>query len=679
MSYTASRHTQGSSVSSKLDRGRYLDLCKEIWEHNRLYFVENAPIITDQEFDRLYAQLEAIEKEHDDWIYPGSPTQRLGDVVTGGFPAIAHITPMLSLANTYSPQEIKEYFERMERMLQARDILYETEYKMDGIAISVLYVNGVFERALTRGDGIQGEEVTNNIRTIKSLPLHLCGKYPDVLEARGEVFMPKKVFHALNDECLKAGKIPFANPRNAAGGSLKLLDPKLVAQRKLAISFYGIAENSSAETKTQYEALEFLKQLGLPIVGEYLLCETFDEVIKFAREVEKKRSTLPYEIDGIVIKVNDLAAQKKLGITGKNYRWAVAYKFAAERAETFVREITVQVGRTGVLTPVAELDPVLVAGSTIARATLHNEDEVKRKDIRVGDYVFIEKGGDVIPKVVEVNKARRQAPTHPWKMPSKCPVCDTEVVRSQKEVAVRCPNKMRCPAQGLKRLIHFAGKGGADIEHLGEKVIMQLVEKGFVSRISDIYTLVPEQLTLLKNFKEKSIHNLLTSIEKSKDIPLDRLIMALGIPHVGAETAELLANRTGSLEALAHLTEAELLTMHGIGPKVAESLLTFFADPEHQEEIARLLERGVKPRVKQVHRFENHPFSGKTFVLTGALKNFTRDSASALIKERGGKISASVSKSTDYLLAGGDPGSKYEKAQKLGVTLLTEEEFLTLL
>lgn len=657
----------------------YHELCDTIWEHNRRYYTENAPLISDHEFDRLLAQLISIEKRHPEWVFAGSPTQRVGEAIVGGFPVVPHTTPMLSLANTYSPEEIIDFFERMERMLQTKKILYETEYKMDGIAISVRYEAGILVRAVTRGDGMQGEEITANIRTIQSLPLRLRGEYPQILEARGEVFMSKKSFQTLNQTCEKEGRPPFANPRNAAGGSLKLLDPKLVAQRKLAISFYGIAANSSEGIKTQYESLELLKRLGLPIVGEYALCETSDAVLKFAREVEKKRSTLPYEIDGIVIKVNDLAAQKKLGVTGKNYRWAVAYKFAAERAETLIREITVQVGRTGVLTPVAELDPVLVAGSTIARATLHNEDEVKRKDIRVGDYVFIEKGGDVIPKVVEVNFARRSTHTHPWKMPSTCPVCGADVVRSEKEVAVRCPNKMGCPAQGLKRLIHFAGKGGADIEHLGEKVITQLVEKGFVSRISDIYTLIPEQLALLKNFKEKSIHNLLASIEKSKDIPLDRLIMALGIAHVGAETAELLANRTGTLEALAHLTEAELLNMHGIGPKVAESLLTFFADPEHQEEIARLLELGIRPRVKQVRGFENHPFSGKTFVLTGALKNFTRDGASALIKERGGKVSASVSKSTHYLLAGDDPGSKYEKAQKLGVTLLSEEEFLSLL
>jgi len=654
----------------------YQKLCDEIWEHNWHYYVENAPKISDYQFDKLIERLIEIEEAHSEWVFPGSPTQRVGEMVSGGFPVVKHAHPMLSLANSYSADEVNDFLARMERLLHTRSITYETELKMDGIAISVRYEEGILVRAVTRGNGEEGEEITSNIRTIQSLPLKLRGKYPHVLEARGEVFMSKSAFAALNRQREEEGRPLFANPRNAAGGSLKLLDPKEVVKRQLGISFYAIAEMAQGP-KNQYDALKLLQKLGLPVAGEFKRCHSFEEIWKFAEKVEQKRPTLPFEIDGIVIKVDDLAAQKKLGVTGKNYRWAVAYKFAPERAETVIREITVQVGRTGVLTPVAELEPVFVSGSTIARATLHNEDEVKRKDIRVSDHVFIEKGGDVIPKVVEVNKAKRPAHTHPWKMPSTCPVCGTKVVRSEEKVAVRCPNQAGCPAQGLKRILFFTSKSGMDIDHLGEKVVTQLVELGFVKRLSDIYTLTPEQLFQLKNFKEKSVLNVLESLEKSKNVTLGRLIMALGIKFVGAETADLLAARAGNLENVALMTEEELLDIEGIGPKVAESVVTFFADPDNQEEIARLFEYGVTPRVQEVKGFKEHPFQGKTFVLTGGLEHYTRDHAASLIRERGGKVTGSVSKSTSYVLVGSDPGSKYEKAKKFGIPILSEEEFIS--
>jgi DNA ligase (NAD+) len=657
----------------------YQQLCEEIWQHNWHYYVENAPVISDREFDVLLDRLIKMEKEHPEWVFPGSPTQRVGEMVSGGFPVVEHSVPMLSLANSYSREEVQEFLERMERLLHQKTITYEAELKMDGIAISIRYEDGILVRAVTRGDGMHGDDVTSNIRTIYSLPLKLRGNFPKILEARGEVFIPKKIFEALNRNQAKEGKPLFANPRNAAGGSLKLLDPKLVSKRKLAISFYGIAEISDYAIKSQSESLDLLKKFGLPVIGEHALCHTFEEILFFAHKIEKQRKNLPFEIDGIVIKVNDLAAQKKLGMTGKNVRWAIAYKFAADREETIIRDITVQVGRTGVLTPVAELEPVLVAGSTISRATLHNEDEVARKDIRVGDYVFIEKGGDVIPKVVQVNVAKRPHHARPWKMPEHCPVCGSKVVKDLSEVAKRCPNKTGCSAQGLKRLIFFVGKSGMDIDHMGEKLIAQLVNKGFVSRISDIYTLTEKHLSQLEHFKEKSIQNVLNSIEKSKDVSLDRFVMALGIAHVGSETAELLTNRAGNLENLALMTEEELLQINGIGPKVAKSIVTFFSDPENQEEIARLLENGIRPRIKKIKAFKEHPFQGKTLVLTGALQNYTRDGAAALIKERGGKVAGSVSKSTDYVLVGEEPGSKFEKAQKLGIRILTEQEFVSLL
>ena len=653
----------------------YRDLCKKIWEHNRHYFVENAPVISDHEFDKLFAKLVQIEKEHPKLIFVGSPTQRVGEMPVGGFPVVSHTIPMLSIANTYSADELKEFLERIWRMLNKKDVLMEAELKMDGIAISVRYEKGVLVRAVTRGNGREGDEITANIRTIQSLPLQLKSPYPPVLEARGEVFMPKKVFEALNRKQMAKKKPIFANPRNAAGGSLKLLDPKEVTKRFLSISFYGIAEISTGEIKSQYEALRYLKGLGLPVVGQFILCRDVDEIWKFAEKIEKKRSQLPYEIDGIVIKVDKLNDQKKLGVTGKNYRWAAAYKFAPEQIETKIRKITVQVGRTGVLTPVAELEPTLLAGSTISRATLHNEDEVRRKDIREGDVVTIEKGGDVIPKVVRVNRAKRPLASRPWKMPIHCPVCGTPVERSEGEVRHRCPNQSGCPAQELKRIIFFTGKSGMDIDHLGEKVVLQLIEKGFVRRISDIYRLKPEELFQLKNFKEKAVSNLLVSIERSKKVFLERLIMALGIPYVGFQTAELLAKRGGSLEGVALMTQEDLLEIEGVGPKVAESVVAFFADPENQEEIARLLEYGVTLLSKKRAPFAKHPFNGKTFVLTGTLSSYTREEAGALIKELGGKVASSVSGATNYLLAGEKSGSKLEKAKKLGIKILTEKDF----
>lgn len=652
----------------------YRKLCEKIREHDRLYYLENSPKISDREYDQLFKELETIEKEHPDWIFPGSPTQRVGEALVGGFPVAKHSVPMLSLANSYSDEEVLDFIKRMEKLLHKKEILYEVELKLDGIACSVRYEKGVLVRAVTRGTGFEGDEITNNIRTIQSLPLQLQGDYPEVLEARGEVFMPKEAFERLN----KSSSKQFANPRNAASGSLKLLDPKTVAKRGLAISFYGVAE-SSHDFKSHYDSLHHLRQWGLPVVVQHTQCKNFNEIRNFADKVEKKRLSLPYEIDGIVIKVDDLAAQKKLGVTGKNYRWAIAYKFAAKQEESVIREITVQVGRTGVLTPVAELEPVFVAGSTISRATLHNEDEVKRKDIRIGDHVFIEKGGDVIPKVVSVILQKRPQNSHPWKMPDHCPACGAICMRSAKEVAVRCPNKAGCPAQELQRIIFFAGKGGMDIENLGKKIVMQLVELGLVESISDIYRLTEEELYQLPNFKEKSVHNLLEAIEASKEVALDRFILALGIPFVGTETASLLAQRAGSLEKLFELTEEELLAIEGVGPVVAHSVLNFFAEEGNLEEIDELLAAGVTPKATKVKQFKNHPFSGKSFVLTGSLEHFTRDEASALIRERGGKVSSSVSKKTDYLLLGEEPGSKYEKAQKLGVNILLESDFKKLI
>ncbi len=654
----------------------YLQLSDEIWKHNHRYYIEHAPTISDEEFDHLLKRLEEMEKRHPEWVTSASPTQRVNEALSTGFKTVTHSQPMLSLANSYSKEEVEDFIKRVAKLLENDSLTLTAELKMDGIAVSCLFEEGVFIRGLTRGDGKRGDDITPNLRTIRSLPLKLHGKkLPTTLEARGEVFMPKAVFQKLNQERQEKGEPLWANPRNAAAGSLKLLDPSLAAGRGLSVVFYACVESGEVPLEWQHDVHHYLSKVGLPTLTETATCHSVDDIWDFVNRIEKKRESLPYEIDGVVLKVDSLKDQKRLGTTGKSPRWAIAYKFQAEQATTEILGITVQVGRTGVLTPVAELKPVFLAGSTISRATLHNEEEVQRKDIRIGDSVVIEKGGDVIPKVDHVVVDLRPADSTPWKMPKKCPVCGTPVVKAEHEVALRCPNKRGCPAQKLRRLIYFASKQGLDIEHLGEKVVEQLVQKGFVTNPSDFYSLEASSLLELEGFKEKSVENLLNSIEASKKATLPEFIMALGVEHVGKETAELIAGRAGTIEALQELTEEDLLSLYGVGEKVAESVVTYFSDPDNLQELELLYERGLRPEKFVQTQTTDHPFSGKTFVLTGTLHNYTRTSAGALIKERGGKVSSSVSKKTDYLLLGEDPGSKYDKAQSLGVPILTEEEF----
>ncbi len=658
----------------------YDQLCQLIWHHNRLYYVEHAPEISDEEYDLLFKRLEQLENEHPEWITPSSPTQRVNESLTVGFQTVAHRIPMLSLANTYSKEEIEDFIRRIQKLVEKKHFAFTAELKMDGIAISATFKKGVFVRGVTRGDGKRGDDITVNLRTIANLPLQLYGDHiPDVMELRGEVFMPRPMFLQLNEQKLQDGEPLWANPRNAAAGSLKLLDPQEAAARGLSIVFYGVAEESSGTLTHQSQVVPFLRSVGLPVLDYTAYCQTIEEIWQFAEQVRTVRSSLTYDIDGIVIKLDEWKEQKRLGVTGKNPRWAIAYKFAAEQAVTRILDITVQVGRTGVLTPVAELEPVFLAGSTIARATLHNEEEVQRKNIRVGDVVTIEKGGDVIPKVVSVDFSQRPSGSQSWQMPQHCPCCGTLVVRVTGEVAVRCPNEEGCLEQQIRRIQYFAGKNAMDIDHMGEKVVIQLVQKGFVKRPADIYILTEEQVSQLSGFKAKSIHNLLSSIEKSKDVTLERFIMALGIKYVGTGTAELLAARAGDIETLMRMKEEELLQIEGIGDKVAQSVVHYFAQPAHLEEIKRLLVLGVKPQFIQVQVFTEHPFQGKTFVLTGSLEHYTRSAAASLIKERGGKVTDSVSKKTDYIVAGADPGSKLDKGRQLGITILSEDEFRALL
>jgi DNA ligase (NAD+) len=659
-------------------REEYRALIAEVLKHDLHYYAEAKPLISDYAYDQLVKKLEEIEKEHPEWLSRSSPTQRVGGGISKGFKQVEHLVPMLSLANTYSREELEDFVKRVHKLLGKSEVDFCAELKMDGVAVTLRYEQGIFVQALTRGDGRKGDDITENMKTIRSVPLELHGaRLPECMEVRGEVFMPHKVFESLNEEKKEAGEELYANPRNAAAGSLKLLNSKEVALRRLSAVFYGLADELNAPVETQVACHQYLKACGLPAFDEPFRkrCTDVDEILKFADSIEEKRHNLPFDIDGIVVKVDLLKYHDRLGVTGKSPRWAVAYKFAPEQALTRIREITVQVGRTGVLTPVAELEPVFVSGSTISRATLHNQEEVERKDIRVGDWAVIEKGGDVIPKVVEIDKKRRPQSTHIWKMPKICPSCGSPVIHSVDEVAVRCPNVKDCPEQQMRRIIYFASKDAMDIEGLGEKVVEQLFNKRFVSSFSAIYALTAEDLSQLEGFKEKSIQNLLASIDRSRAVSLARFILALGIKYVGEGTAELLAQHAGSIEKLSQMSVEQLKEIQGIGAKIADSLVTYFKELAHVKEIHTLLMMGVTPIAPKTSFRTGHAFSGKIFVLTGALQNYSRDQATALIKECGGKVTGSVSAKTDYVLAGEDPGSKLDKAKALKVKVISERDF----
>lgn len=661
----------------------YLKLISEIQHHDRLYYVEHKPEISDYDYDLLYKKLEAIEKEYPEWKSLTSPTSRVLEKTTRGFLQVVHAVPMLSLDNTYKEEEIAAFINRVHKILEKKQVPFCVELKMDGIAVSVCYEKGILTQALTRGDGQKGDDITANMRVIRSVPLELIGPHiPDKIEIRAEVFMPHAAFQKQNAQKEEEeGEEPWANPRNAAAGSLKLLDPAEVAQRGLAVVFYGFAEGKCEGVFSQHQAHEHLRKWGLPVFSpkHRAVCKSIEEIMQFANKIEKEREYLPFDIDGIVIKVDVLKTWQILGTTGKSPRWAIAYKFAPKQARTRIREITVQVGRTGVLTPVAELEPVFLAGSTISRATLHNEEEVARKDIREGDFVTIEKGGDVIPKVVEVDLTKREEDSYPWKMPSTCPVCGSSVIATKGEVAIRCPNREGCLEQRIRKMMYFVSKDAMDIDHLGEQVVRQLIQKNLIQTSSDLYKLTEKELSVLDGFKEKSIQNLLSSIDASRKVSLARFILALNIRHVGEETAELLARESGSIEQLKKMSKEELLNIQGVGEKVADTVVHFFKDEQNLKEIAALLAAGVLPQTPKKITRTDHVFFGKTFVLTGSLAEFSRDKASDLIKERGGKVTGSVSKKTDYVLVGEDPGSKLEKAKELQIHILSEHQFKELL
>jgi DNA ligase (NAD+) len=642
-------------------------LREEINYHNYQYYVENNPVISDYEYDMLLKKLEALEAQFPDLITPDSPTQRIGDEPLKGFKTVEHTLPMLSLDNAYSHDELREFNERIKKNVD--DVEYICEPKIDGVSIALVYEKHVFARGATRGDGIKGDDITANLRTIHSIPLRLQGSNLENVEVRGEVFFPISAFKKFNKEQEKKGLQVFANPRNAAAGSLRQLDPRIVASRPLDTYLYYLTY-SDKDFKTQEKALEQLRIAGFRINPLIEKVKTIEEAITYCKKLESKRETLDYEIDGVVLKVNSFEQQKQLGSTIKHPRWAIAFKFTAKQATTRLKNIAVQVGRTGTLTPVAILEPVQVGGVTVSRATLHNFDELKRKDIRIGDIVLVERSGDVIPQVVKSITEKRTGDEITRAIPRKCPVCGSDIVRTLDEVAVRCPNN-RCPARLKWRIEYFASRDAMDIDHLGGKTIDKLIEKGLIDSVADVYQLKKEDLLTLEGFKDKSIINLLESIENSKRQGLARLIYALGIRHVGKYAAQLLASHYHSLDELAKTPAEELTQIHGLGEKTAESIATFFATEENIELIHKLKDIGIQ--TKETKK-EGH-LAGKKFVFTGGLQTLSRPDASDLVMKQGGIVSSSIGKDIDYVVVGKDPGSKYEKAKKLGLSIIDENKF----
>ncbi len=648
----------------------------EIRKHDYLYYVQNQPVITDQRYDELFAQLKELEKANPQFITPDSPTQRVSERPIDGFTSVRHSVPMLSMDNTYNAEELKAFDERVRRQLGEADYDYVVELKIDGLAISLRYEAGALVTAATRGDGEVGDDVTANIRTIKAIPLRLLdnGKIPDVLEVRGEVYMPTKSFIELNRLRAEAGEPAFANPRNAAAGSLKLLDARITAARNLSFFAYATGELSEPLAENHFKTLQKFRKLGLPVNPNIKRAKNIDEVVTICLDWTKTQPKLDYHIDGMVIKINRFDQRNSLGATGRAPRWCISYKFPAERAQTIVESIDVQVGKSGILTPVANLSPVQLSGTTVKRASLHNFDELNRLNVGVGDTVIIEKAGEIIPQVIEVKE--KASVSVPFQIPSTCPSCGSKVARDQEGVYIRCQNP-DCIGQLKERLKYFTGRGQMDIEHLGDALIEQLIETGLVKNFADLYKLQKSQLIELERMAEKSADNVIKAIDKSRTRPLWRLVAALGIRHIGSQSAQILAEHFGSLEALISADVQTLEAIDQIGPTMAESVYEYFRNADNQAVLDELLAAGVQP--KQPQRKRSDKLAGKTIVVTGTLTNFTRQKAEEAIRQAGGKASSSVSKKTDFVLAGKEAGSKLDKAQKLGVKVINEKQFLDML
>lgn len=661
---------------------RISELKDLIRKHDYNYYVLSDSKISDYEYDQLYKELIILEKENPEEVTPDSPTQRVGSDITKEFPPVEHSTPMLSLSNSYDEIDLIDFDKRVKNILKTEeDIEYVTELKIDGVSISIVYNNGLLSKAATRGDGYVGEDVTNNVKTIKSVPLSVNSlklKFPPKFEVRGEVFMEIEEFKEFNAKRKNEGLKLFANPRNSSAGTLKLQDPKIVASRPLDVfMYYFISENQNFNT--QYGNLEYLKLLGFKTNLNYKLCSNIKQVLQYCQYWEKQRANLRYEIDGVVVKVNKIEFQKKLGNIAKSPRWAIAYKFKAQSATTKIKGITWQVGRTGAVTPVAELEPVLLAGSTISRATLHNRDEIRRKDIREGDTVIIEKGGDVIPKIVEVDLSKRDTNFLITKFPEKCPECGQDLLYSENEVAIYCVN-VQCPAQIKGQIEHFASRGAMDIEGLGKSLIDQFVDFKFLNSYADIYKLYErrDELISIERLGEKSVDNLLEAIDKSKDKPFEKVLFALGIRYVGAGAAQKLARAFKHIDNLISANKEEIIKVNEIGPSIASSIKLFFSNEKNRLIIDLLSDAGLRFEIEHNEvLLEN--LNGSTFVLTGTLKTFTREEAKSEIEKRGGKVSSSVSSNTDFLIAGENAGSKLSKAIKLNVKIISEDEFITML
>ncbi|MFB3787492.1 MAG: NAD-dependent DNA ligase LigA [bacterium] len=652
-------------------------LREDIRRHEYLYYVLAQPEISDQEFDQLMKELEDLEKEHPELVTPDSPTQRVGGEPLEGFKTVPHRVPMLSIGNTYSEGELRDFHGRVVRGLNGDQPEYVVQPKVDGVAISLIYENGRFVRAVTRGDGLQGDDVSQNVRTIRSLPLVLQGKeLPAYLDVRGEIYMPSQAFVAMNQAREEEGLAPFANPRNATAGTIKLLDPKLVSQRPLDLVIHTLGEIEGLEFGQDSILLAALQAWGLRLVPGMSVEQSIESVIDRAREWDVKRHDLPFEVDGLVVKVNDYEKRRRLGFTSKSPRWAIAYKFTAEEAVTVLRNIELGVGRTGAVTPRAILDPVLLAGTTIRHATLHNFDEIKRKDIRVGDHVVIQKGGEIIPKVVRVIAEKRDGSQTPYQPELKCPSCQSVLVKEGDEVAFRCIN-LSCPEQLKRRIEHFVQRNAMDIEGIGEKLIEALTRQQMITRISDLYHLKHEELAALERMGNKSAQNVLDSLEQSKSRPPGRLLFAIGIRHVGSHLAMVLMEGRKSIWELKELSMEELSEINEVGPTVAETVHDFFHEEQNIAELKRLEEAGLRfeQEVLASQPAESTPFTDKTVVLTGTLTKYTRGEAAELIQQRGGRVTSSVSKSTDFVIAGEKAGSKLTKAEQLGIQVLSEEDF----
>lgn len=665
-------------------RERIEELRAELNFHNYQYYVLDKPVVSDAEYDRLMQELQELEAAHPELITPDSPTQRVGAAIREELGSVRHSLPMMSLQSIFSEAELRNFADTCCRTSQA-PVPYWAEPKFDGLAVELVYINGMLDVAATRGDGVTGENVTDNVRTIRQVPLRLhrrpeAGDLPDRLEIRGEVYMRIADFERLNERRSEAGEPLFANPRNAAAGSLRQLDSNITASRPLAMFCYDVGLTDGLEFATQAELIAALKSWGLPANEQGRLCADVDELLAYHAQLQERRDSLPYEIDGVVIKVNDRTLHEQLGARSRSPRWAVAFKFPPRQETTVVRNIMPSVGRTGAITPIAMLEPVHIGGVTVSRASLHNQDEIDRKDIREGDTVLVQRAGDVIPQVVMVITEKRPEGSVPYKLPTHCPVCGSETVREEGEAVTRCPSA-DCPAQMEGRVEHYASRGALDIEGLGERWAGILSSRGLVHHLYDLYALTKEQLVSLERMGEKSAENLLSAIEKSKDTTLGRFVYALGITHVGGTVAQTLADAFGDIHTLMNASQEQLEAVPGIGPEIAGHVHDFFAAGQNRHVVERLLEMGVNPRSTTIAPAEGveQTLSGKTFVLTGTLEGFTREEATAAIQARGGKVTGSVSSKTDYVVVGADPGSKLRKAEELGVATLDEAAFHELL